>query len=84
MTDAFFHKNFLKRAPLNDLCLIPPVPYASPEQIGASLKTYLDDNTVATIAQVVAKDPGGTVFNLVYKDKVIWSKGFGVRNMSGK
>ena len=84
LTGAFFANTFLRGAPRNtsDLCLIPPVPYATPEQIGARLKNVLDGYGEA-IGLAMGNDPGGAVVNVVYRDTIIWNKGFGLRNMSG-
>ncbi len=82
LANAFFPSSYLKGAPSQDLCPIPPDPYASPSQVKVKLMTALEQLT-KDISELVKNDVGGTVVNVVYRDAVIWSKGFGVKNMSG-
>lgn len=82
--DGFFQQKFSSRASQGDLDLCPghPEPYARPEQLKERLSIYLEQVS-KQITELVENDVGGTVVNIVYRDAVIWSGGFGVRNMSG-
>ena len=66
------------------LCVTPPVPSASPGDLLAKLQTTLD-SAAQEISDALAEDhsPGGVTVNLVYRDEVIWTKGFGLINESG-
>ena len=80
--DGFFQ--LPSRTSQEGLTLCPgiPEPYARPEQLKEKLSIYLEQVS-KEISELVEKDVGGTVVNIVYRDAVIWSGGFGVRNMSG-
>ncbi len=82
LANAFFPSSYLRGAPSQDLCPIPPYPYASPSQVKVKLMTELEQ-FAKDISELVKNDVGATVVNVVYRDAVIWSKGFGVKNMSG-
>ena len=66
------------------LCTSPPAPSASPGDLLAKLQTTLD-SAAQEISDALIEDhsPGGVTVNLVYRDEVIWTKGFGLINESG-
>ena len=71
----------------DDLSLCPSLPEASlsADQLLAKLQDSLkqvDEQIKATLEE--DKSPGGAVVTVVYGDGVIWSKGYGLKNMSGE
>ena len=66
------------------LCPSYPLPAASPTDLLAKLKPFLEE-AAKNISAVLEEDksPGGAVVNVVYNDTVIWTKGFGLINDSG-
>ena len=67
------------------LCPSYPLPAASPSDLLAKLEPFLEEaakNISAALEE--HKSPGGAVVNVVYNDTVIWTKGFGLINDSGK
>ena len=66
-------------------CPSYPLPAASPSDLLAKLEPFLEEaakNISAALEE--HKSPGGAVVNVVYNDTVIWTKGFGLINDSGK
>lgn len=71
----------------NGLPLCPSLPVASlsADQLLAKLQESLkqvDQEIQAALQE--DKSPGGAVVSVVYGDGVIWSKGYGLKNMSGE
>jgi len=67
------------------LCPSYPLPTASASVLLVKLEPFLEE-AVENISAVLQEDrsPGGAVVSIVYNDTVIWTKGFGLINDSGK
>ncbi len=75
------HRSDLGRA----LCPAIPLPAASTSELLSKLQPFLDEAAKNISAALEAdKSPGGVAINVVYNDTVLWSKGFGVVNESGR
>ena len=67
------------------LCPTHPLPSASASQLASLMAPALQEAEGKISAALKADNsPGGAVLSLVYGDDVIWSKGFGLVNMSGR
>ena len=64
------------------LCPSHPYPIANASEVLSKLQPFLDE-AGKNMSEALAGSPGGAVVNVVYKDTVIWTKGFGLINMSG-
>ena len=65
-------------------CSNVPSATLDPKTLLAKLNaTLLDVDKAVAAALVQDKSPGGAVLSLLYKDTVLWSNGYGLRNMSG-
>lgn len=62
-----------------------PLPVASPSALLSKLEPALQE-AAANITAALQRDksPGGVVVSFVYRDAVLWTKGFGLINASGK
>ena len=73
--------------PAQQLQLCPSLPQASlsADQLTTKVQDSLKqlDQAVKT-ALLDDKSPGGAVLSLVYKDSVVWTGGYGLKNMSGE
>ena len=71
-----------KRAPAT--CPAHPLPVASPATLLAKMEPTLE-RAAANVTAALHKEmsPGGAVLSFVYRDTVLWTKGFGFINMSG-
>lgn len=70
----------------SDMEPCPTVPHAAIDSMTllTKLSTRLSDVDRAVAAALQADNsPGGAVLTFVYKDTILWSKGYGLRNMSG-
>ncbi len=67
--------------------LCPSLPQAdlTADQLSAKMADYFKqaDEQVKT-AMAAAGNPGGAVLSLVYMDKILWTGGYGSKNMNGK
>lgn len=65
-------------------CPSHPLPVASSAALLSKLEPALQ-GAAANITAALQKDksPGGVVVSFVYRDTVLWTKGFGLINMSG-
>ena len=64
------------------LCPSHPYPIANATELLSKLQPFLDESS-KNMSEALAGSPGGAVVNVVYKDTVIWTQGFGLINMSG-
>ena len=66
--------------------LCPNLPQADlpADQLTSKLADHLKqaDEQIKT-AMMAAGNPGGAVLSLVYKDTVLWTGGYGLKNMNG-
>ena len=67
------------------LCHSFPLPAATPSDLLAKLEPFLEE-AAKNISAALKEDnsPGGAVVSVVYNDTVIWTKGSGLINDSGK
>lgn len=65
------------------LCPSHPYPVMDPSTMQQILAPFLEEVGNNMSAQLKTT-PGGAVVSLVYRDKIIWSYGYGAINMSGK
>ena len=72
-------------APPLSMCPGYPLPEADPSDLQASLAPFFE-RLAANVSAILKADqysPGGVVVSVVYRDAVIWTRGFGVVNTSG-
>lgn len=67
------------------LCHSFPLPAATPSDLLAKLEPFLEE-AAENISAALKEDnsPGGAVVSVVYNDTMIWTKGSGLINDSGK
>jgi len=71
-------------SPFDSPCPTIPTATLDPVALLGQLNSSLSDLDKAVSAALEEDNsPGGAVLTVVYKDSVIWSKGYGVKNMSG-
>ena len=65
------------------LCPSYPYPQADPSTVQKALGPFLEE-VGKNMSRVLSETPGGAVVSVVYRDTVIWTRGVGAINMSGK
>ena len=73
------------RSSFDSPCPTIPAATLDPTSLLSQLNSSLSDVDKAVAAALKEDNsPGGAVLTVVYKNSVIWSKGYGLKNMSGK
>lgn len=71
------------RSGMQQLCPSYPYPVANASSLLAKMQPFLDQ-VGDKMSQALSSSPGGAVVSIVYNDTIIWTKGFGLINMSGR
>ena len=79
-------KSSTRTVKLSPSCQSFPLPTVNPSALQSSLQDDIAEAEKAIEVSLKKYGPsvGGVVVNLVYRDTVLWSKGFGAIDMSGK
>ena len=74
-----------KQAPGPILCTSLPLPSLDTDTMLNKLQPYLDQ-VDQKVQESLKEDnsSGGAVLSVIYRNKTIWTKGYGLINMSGK
>lgn len=79
-------KSNIKTVKLSPSCQSFPLPTVTPYDLKISLQDDIAEaeKAIETALKKYGPPVGGVVVNLVYRDTVLWTKGFGAIDMSGK